>query len=331
MAAFPGRTAICLAALVALLGGVPAGIPQATAAEQTSTVAISRPLPWVGLRAVSLNVNFALTDAAVSRQLTVSHRWSPDVLFVQEVADRRALLVSWAARRGYRLYAPGGQVDARHESVVLYRDSGRFDLVSAFVTAGSAPVRRASGDLIGPRFIATVRVHDRLSGQLLSLSSTHLVPEVQWWGRERPRNGTATLAAFRNHVEQVRVILERDARTGAVSVIGGDFNASAAREAAWPGFMTRVFGDLAVSNHDALGLIGTHEPDVPADRRAIDYVYGSRDARLRFLAQATVDVASDHHALIVDLQLRAAARGVEGQAGDTIATATAGAVNPRGC
>lgn len=287
----------------------PTATPSDARREHTIAPEFSRATGGFGLRAVSLNVNFALRDQAIRRQLSIAHQWSPDVLLLQEVAGRRELLSRWAGRHGYQLLpVPGGSADvARHESSVLYRDDGRFTLASSFVTAGSAPVRRANGELIGARFIATARVHDHLTGHLLSFSSTHMVPEVQWWDRERPRRGRATLAAFRGHVGQVRSVLEADLAADAISILGGDFNASAAREAAWPGFMTRVFGHLVVSNHDVLGAIGTHESDTLGETHAIDYIYASRDPRVRLLTQTALNLASDHHALVVDLELRTAA------------------------
>ena len=70
---------------------------------------------------------------------------------------------------------------------------------------------------------------------------------------------------------------------------------------------TDSFGDVMVSNHEALGRIATYPPDAPGqDPRALDYVWADRSRRVTFTAQQTLPVVSDHDALITDLALKVA-------------------------
>lgn len=256
----------------------------------------------VALRVATLNTRFdKVSDAAFLDQLDTLHRQGPNVLLLQETQHRLRPMRRWAARHGYFLYAPGDGSSSRHESVVLFRRDGRFTFRDADLRLGSGHVRRAGGVKMAPRYIATVRVLDRRTNRHLAFSSTHAVPEVQYWPGEEiaPRHGTSTLRAFLGHMRAIRSQVRANARKGAISILGGDLNAGAEYEGAWKGFMSDVFGSLMVSNHAALGRVPTFVADSDSQERSIDYIFASRSPSITFVSQQTIDVVSDHHALVV--------------------------------
>ncbi|GAB2868638.1 endonuclease/exonuclease/phosphatase family protein [Nocardioides pacificus] len=256
----------------------------------------------VALRVGTLNTRFdKVGDAAFLDQLDTLHRQGPNVLLLQETQHRLRPMRRWAAKHRYFLYAPGSGSSSRHESVVLFRRDGRFTFRSADLRLGSGHVRREGGVKMAPRYIATVRVLDRRTNRHLAFSSTHAVPEVQYWPGEKvmPRRGTSTLRAFLGHMRAIRSQVKANARQGAISILGGDLNAGAEYEDAWKGFMSDAFGSLMVSNHRVLGQVPTFVADSDNQERSIDYIFASRSPGITFVSQQTMDVVSDHHALIV--------------------------------
>lgn len=303
--------AIVLAALVAIGGpallATPSS-PAASAAKKWTTVT-KRAVPTghVGLRVVNLNTHFRLGDRRFMNMMNKVDAQNPHVIFVQEVQFRDKKIAQWAKKHGYRyLWAKD---DARQESTVLWKP-GRFKLISTSHRLGSPALKRANGDTIRPRYIATVRLRDKRSGKRLSFSSTHAVPEVMWWpGQEKekgaptpfdikPRAGTKTLRGFKRHIRAIRAQADADRSAGFISVIGADLNAGYEYESRWRGFQTHKLGRLLHSNHEVLGQIPTYR-DRHGDR-SIDYVYARRTTALKWRFHQSQNVPSDHHMITVD-------------------------------
>lgn len=292
-------------ATVVALGATSSPVEAATTPRATTPRASDTASP-VPLRVANANTRFELKTEGFIAQLDRINAEDPDVILLQETAERLTALRRWSKYHDYYLYAPGSGTSTEHESTVLIERSGRFSLQQTSVRLASRPVARESGGTIPPRYITTVRVLDRASNRSISFSSTHVVPEVQFWPPDKvtPRYRTETLKGARQHYATIRAQQRANQAVGAITILGGDLNTGVEYEGAWEGFPTRTFGSVLVSNHEALGRVETFvNKPVPGDVRAIDYVFASRDARTQFVAQKTIDTRSDHHAMIVDLAI----------------------------
>lgn len=299
--------AAVLGLVLALTAGLAAVAQQADAAEPyRKVVADVRKTPNVNgphvhLRVADLNALFDLSQGRFREQLRMLKAEKPHVILLQEVADRTRVLKTWAARNGYRVYLPGGTRDTwKNHSVVLWKNNGRFRVLGYEARVGSDALTRPGGGHVGRRYLATVRVLDRVSRQPLAFTSTHASPDtfVRSADGWRPRWGTATLAGFRRHMRAIRSLVL--ANKGAITILGGDLNSPARHEHKWAGFQTQRFGDLLRSNHQALGHVGTL---TTRDGAAIDYLYLTKTRRIDFAHQRVIDNYSDHHALVADLRV----------------------------
>ena len=179
------------ALLVASLGSVPTA--------DAAPLRHARAAVTVPLRVADLNARFdKVTNAQFVGELNILDAQHPDVILLQETRHRLTPMRAWAKKRAYHLYAPGSGSSPHHESVVLYKRSGRFVLKDQMTRIGSHAVRRASGHKIAARYIATVWLYDTEAHRKVAFASTHALPEVQTWppARVKPRNHSRTLPPF---------------------------------------------------------------------------------------------------------------------------------------
>lgn len=300
----PARVAVAALALLTVVAGLTTGTGRASATEDYSRVVadVSKPAdvpgPSYSLRVANLNTLFTLSDSAFLAQMRVLRDKRPNVILLQEVAERTVVLRDWARRNGYRIYQPGGTRDIwKNASVVLWKDNGRFRVLGYENRLGSLPLTRPGGGHVGTRYLTTVRLRDKLSGQPLAFTSTHATPDVYLRTQDgyRPWWGTDTLTWFRRHMRAVRELVI--ANRAHITVLGGDFNAPARHEHQWYGFPTHRFGDLLESNHQALGRVPTRGGG------AIDYVFATETRRIGFFRQQILDTYSDHNAMIMDFRV----------------------------
>ena len=257
----------------------------------------------VHLRVADLNALFTLSTNKFVAQLRMLRDMDPQVILLQEVADRGRVLNTWAKRNGYRIWLPGGpRAHVKNHSVVLWKDSGRFQVLARELRLGSTALTRPGGGHVGVRYLSTVRMRDRRSNQRISFTSTHATPDayVKADGRWRPRWGSEALTKFRRHMRRTRELV--NANGSSLSVIGGDFNAAHRYEKDWYGFMSDRFGDLLRSNHQSLGRIGTM---TTKNGWAFNYIYTNRKPRrIGYAAARVYDTYSDHHAVVVDFRVK---------------------------
>lgn len=289
-----------LGVVTTLLAGGSAGAApyRKVTADDTAPAGVAG--PSVSLRIANLNTDFALGRAAYLAQLRMLKAERPQVIFLQETAERTRLLRSWAKRNGYRVYLPGGiRKPWKNASVVLWRNNGRFKVLGYEARLGSHPLTRPGGGHIGARYLATVRVWDRLSRQALALTSTHATPNA--WrkvrGVNQPWFGTETYAGFQRHMRATKNLVAANGKR--LTILAGDFNSPARFEAEWRGFQTHRFGDALRSNHEAFGIEQTYDTG-----GSLDYVYVNRSRRIGFARQRFIDTYSDHRAMVMDLRIR---------------------------
>jgi endonuclease/exonuclease/phosphatase (EEP) superfamily protein YafD len=268
----------------------------------------------VGLRVVDLNTRFDLGGDAFKTELAAAKNQNPDVILLQETQWRDSIIKTWASNNGYRLFY--GDSDAKQESVVLLKKNGRWDVKSVGYRLGAGATQRASGATMGARYIQTVRVVDNWSGRRMAFSSLHTHPEVQWWPSQandpgapnpfqvQPRYGTQTLNAYYGYMSALHDQFVANRSAGFPnSIAAGDFNAGVEYERNWSGFQSQRLNDVASSNHQALGQIPTFVEDSTGQNRSIDYVYKANTSVVSFVRQYPVNVASDHHMIVVDFSV----------------------------
>lgn len=317
---FPGmRTSLrrrilaSLALVTALTGGALAA-DVTTAADSTAAAPYAKKIedvrgnagmkaPSVPIRVASLNAYYPLGLTKYVAQLRLLNSYKPQIILLQETQNHWRSVKTWARKHGYNGYFPSTTDKWKNESVVLWRNNGRFHALSRVLRKAAPAVKRPNGRTVPTRYHATVRLKDRVSGQTLSVTSVHTHPETFLWPPKtvRPTWGTQTLAGFRTQMKSIKKLFKATPASD-VSLIGGDFNAPNSHEAKWAGFQTKTFGNLLRSNHKALREVGTVR-DRFGKPVAIDYLYTNRNARVGFARQQVIDTYSDHHALIFDLRL----------------------------
>jgi endonuclease/exonuclease/phosphatase family metal-dependent hydrolase len=218
------------------------------------------------------------SDAKVRADLARLADRRPEVIGLQEVADRDGLLRRVAPRLGYRVYQPSAGEASRHNAILVRKDvkliGHNILQISDRTYVGHHTAGARKTGYTAAKYISLVRV--QVDGRAWVVGNVHLVPSAARKGNTRTR--------ALHHRQTVRSA-EWFTNRALEPVLVGDFNAEADSTLLAP--LRKV---AKASSEDSHG------------HRAIDIVWTAKDARTT--TKALRGYSSDHRPVEVTITAR---------------------------
>jgi endonuclease/exonuclease/phosphatase family metal-dependent hydrolase len=268
------KTTRRIAAALLALGGL--GAAGGFAASATAAPGPAR-AGTHALTVVTYNVGDP-SDRKVRADLARLAERRPEVICLQEVADRDELLRRVAPGLGYRLYQPSAGEASRHNAILVHRDVkliGQNILrISDRTYVGHTTAGARTTGYTAAKYISLVRV--QADGRGWVVGNVHLVPSAEREGNTRTRA---------LHHRQTERAAEWFTNRALEPVLVGDFNA----EPDSP-LLTPLRKVAKASGEDSHG------------HRAIDIVWSAKDTRTT--TKALRGYSSDHRPVEVTITAR---------------------------
>ncbi|GIF72410.1 endonuclease/exonuclease/phosphatase family protein [Asanoa siamensis] len=240
-----------LVGLAALIAGLLPATPAAAAS--------------VTFRAATLNIYNGLSDADFRHDLDLIASRA-DLVGLNEVGNRKALLQSWAAANGWWLYSPGGVNQAGETLIARKSQFDVLDQGSVFVCDTNGP-----GEVPPARYNNWVKYRHKASGRNVIQINAHANASIEDNGRPEDLPRTRCAEQQFQNLKDLAVAKQAEGQV----IVSGDLNVdfSADRAVGYARFPWAVFEANQLPNlRSVYNLYGEQGTGTHGNRH-IDYVY----------------------------------------------------------